>query len=80
MADTTDKQHTYGEGSVLCAVNTGVALSDAELQQHVNTLLEGLGPRHKVLVVPPDYTRAHSQVLLPPVSCSVGRRRGRSPG
>jgi len=54
----------YGEGSVLTSVDTGAALSEDELRGHIKELLDSLGPKEKVLVVPPDYTRAHSQAGL----------------
>lgn len=36
------------------------ALSDARCGELVDTLLAKLGPRQRVLLVPPDYTRSHS--------------------
>ena len=36
-------------------------LSPAEIEQHLKTALESLGTRNKVLAIPPDYSRAHSQ-------------------
>jgi nickel-dependent lactate racemase len=36
-------------------------LSDDDLQQAVASCLQQLGPRHKVLALPPDFTRFHSQ-------------------
>ncbi len=36
-------------------------LSPAEMEQHLKTALESLGTRKKVLAIPPDYSRAHSQ-------------------
>lgn len=52
---------TYGLGEILTNVNTGATIPDAELQEHVNQLLAKLGPKKKVMVIPPDYTRSHSQ-------------------
>jgi nickel-dependent lactate racemase len=37
------------------------ALSDADLRQGLFTALEKLGPRRKVLILPPDFTRYHSR-------------------
>ena len=36
-------------------------LSSSELRQHLFAALEKLGPRTKVLAVPPDYTRVASR-------------------
>jgi len=36
-------------------------LSDADLRAGLFAALEKLGPRKKVLAVPPDFTRFHSQ-------------------
>ncbi len=36
-------------------------LSPAEIEQHLTSALARLGPRKKVLAIPPDYSRAHSQ-------------------
>jgi hypothetical protein len=36
-------------------------MSVAELRAAVKTTLDQLGPRERVLVIPPDFTRAHSQ-------------------
>ncbi len=48
--------------SLLCAVGDARAsLSSAELAEHLSAALEKLGPRHRVLAVPPDLTRIHSQ-------------------
>ncbi len=44
-------------------------LSSADIRQALATTLNKLGPRRKVLAVPPDFTRAHSQAG--PITCLV---------
>ncbi|HEY7388764.1 MAG TPA: hypothetical protein VH640_09650, partial [Bryobacteraceae bacterium] len=39
-------------------------LTDAELREAVFAALGRLGPRHKVLLLPPDFTRFHSRAGL----------------
>ena len=36
-------------------------LADADLQAGLQAALDQIGPRQRVLVVPPDFTRFHSQ-------------------
>ena len=36
-------------------------LSDADLKKGLRTALDKLGPRSKVVAVPPDFTRFHSR-------------------
>lgn len=45
----------YQQGSETTAVN------DRELKEAVTVILEKIGPRKKVLIIPPDYTRFHSR-------------------
>eukprot|EP00658_Telonema_sp_P-2_P000768 TRINITY_DN10277_c0_g1_i1.p1 TRINITY_DN10277_c0_g1~~TRINITY_DN10277_c0_g1_i1.p1 ORF type:complete len:439 (-),score=120.02 TRINITY_DN10277_c0_g1_i1:141-1457(-) len=52
---------TYGAGAVLAEHTANSSFTDEQLRQHVQALLKSLGPKSKVLVIPPDYTRAHSQ-------------------
>jgi nickel-dependent lactate racemase len=48
--------------SVYCAVGgPGSDLTAEELSQHLTAALAALGPRKRVLAVPPDFTRLHSQ-------------------
>jgi nickel-dependent lactate racemase len=48
--------------SLYCAAGGPDAdLSAEELAQHLTAALAVLGPRHRVLAVPPDFTRLHSQ-------------------
>jgi nickel-dependent lactate racemase len=42
-------------------------LSTDDLQRHLTNALDQLGPRHKVLAVPPDFTRLNSQAG--PLTC-----------
>lgn len=37
------------------------SLSDDEVRHHVNSFLSSMGPRRDVLILPPDFTRYHSQ-------------------
>ncbi|HQG78114.1 MAG TPA: lactate racemase domain-containing protein [Bacteroidales bacterium] len=45
----------YQQGSESTAIN------DTELKEAVSVILERIGPRKKVLIIPPDYTRFHSR-------------------
>ena len=45
----------YGRGAV------GESLTPAQMKQGLFEALDKLGPRKKVLVIPPDFTRFHSQ-------------------
>jgi nickel-dependent lactate racemase len=48
--------------SLVCAIGSETtALSDDEIHSQINSLLDALGPREDVLILPPDYTRFHSQ-------------------
>ena len=48
--------------SLLFAVgSTTTELSRAEIEAGLRSALEQLGPRRRVLAVPPDFTRMHSQ-------------------
>lgn len=45
----------YQQGSESTAIN------NTELKEAVSVILERIGPRKKVLIIPPDYTRFHSR-------------------
>ena len=48
--------------NLFCAVGSkDTSLSDAELNQHVTSFLTAVGPKEHVLIIPPDFTRYHSQ-------------------
>ena len=48
--------------SLFCAIGSETAsLQDHEIRGHVNTFLDALGPVDEVCLVPPDFTRFHSQ-------------------
>jgi nickel-dependent lactate racemase len=48
--------------SLVCAIGSETtALSDDEIRSQINSFLDALGPREDVLILPPDYTRFHSQ-------------------
>lgn len=48
--------------SLVCAIGSETAeLSDSVLRDQIDSFLEALGPRDDVLILPPDYTRYHSQ-------------------
>ncbi len=46
--------------TVFCAVTKGSPLGDEELRAALSEAFERIGPRRRVLVVPPDITRRHS--------------------
>ena len=47
---------------LFCAVGSEESdIHDTDIQNYVNSFLESLGPREDVLILPPDYTRYHSQ-------------------
>jgi len=51
-----------GPPSLVCAIGSETTrLSDDELRQQLDTFLAALGPRDDVVILPPDYTRFHSQ-------------------
>jgi nickel-dependent lactate racemase len=48
--------------SLVCAIGSETTtLSDDEIKKQLNTFLEMLGPRDDIVLLPPDYTRFHSQ-------------------
>ena len=48
--------------SLFCSIGgTDRSISDAEIKNALNSFLEKLGPREDVLILPPDFTRYHSQ-------------------
>jgi hypothetical protein len=48
--------------ALYCSIGSETsALSDADLREQINGFLETLGAREDVLILPPDYTRFHSQ-------------------
>ncbi len=48
--------------SLFCAVGSETtSLSDDDLRQQIDSFLEALGVRDDVLIIPPDFTRFHSQ-------------------
>ena len=50
------------KGTLFCAVGSETsALSDDEIRQHIDQFLDSMGAREDVLILPPDYTRFHSQ-------------------
>lgn len=56
MTDTTDNKHLF------CAIGSDTtAISDDELQSQLVAFLDHLGEREDVLILPPDFTRFHSQ-------------------
>lgn len=49
-------------GSLFCAIGSeSTKLQDEEIREIVSRFLDTLGPREDVLMLPPDYTRFHSQ-------------------
>ena len=44
--------------------NTSESLSDSDLKSGLFTALNSLGPRKRVLAIPPDITRYHSRAGL----------------
>lgn len=48
--------------SLFCAIGSETTkLSDDEIKQQLFAFLDALGPREDVVILPPDYTRFHSQ-------------------
>jgi hypothetical protein len=55
-ADTDDANN------LVCAIGSATSVvSDVALRAHINAFLQRLGPRRDVLLLPPDFTRFHSQ-------------------
>jgi nickel-dependent lactate racemase len=47
---------------LFCSIGSETtALSDADLRKQIYSFLDTLGPREDVLILPPDFTRFHSQ-------------------
>lgn len=50
------------KGTLVCAVGSETtALSDEDLRKHIYAFLDSVGEKEDVLILPPDYTRFHSQ-------------------
>lgn len=48
--------------SIFCSVGSETtSLSDAEIKTNLHSFLDAMGPRDDVLILPPDFTRFHSQ-------------------
>lgn len=48
--------------SVFCAIGSEESvLQDDDIKMHLQAFLDSVGPRDDVLILPPDYTRFHSQ-------------------
>ena len=48
--------------ALACAIGSETGdLTDADLRREIDRFLPTLGPRHDVLLIPPDFTRYHSQ-------------------
>ena len=48
--------------ALYCAIGSeSTALTDEQLRTHIYATLQKLGPRDDVLLLPPDFTRFHSQ-------------------
>ena len=59
---TTSEKNRSQMPSLFCAIGSETAsLQDHEIRGHVNTFLDALGPVDEVCLVPPDFTRFHSQ-------------------
>ena len=71
MEDRTDLPAT------LCATGSPTtSISDHDLRAHIYTALSRLGPREKVLILPPDFTRFHSQAgKITQMICQVSRKQ-----
>jgi nickel-dependent lactate racemase len=47
---------------LFCAIgSTDTSLSDVEINQHITAFLDAIGPKDRIMIVPPDFTRYHSQ-------------------
>jgi len=50
------------KSSLICDIGSeSTALSNDEIQRQIDSFLDGMGEREDVLILPPDYTRFHSQ-------------------
>jgi len=60
---STNHQENYQPSSALfCAMGSeDTFLTDEEILSQLQSFLKAMGPREEVLIVPPDYTRFHSQ-------------------
>jgi nickel-dependent lactate racemase len=53
---------TDAADELLCGIGgESTVLGAQELREAVKVALDKLGPKEKVLIIPPDFTRAHSQ-------------------
>eukprot|EP00569_Conticribra_weissflogii_P002503 CAMPEP_0171346298 /NCGR_PEP_ID=MMETSP0878-20121228/24384_1 /TAXON_ID=67004 /ORGANISM="Thalassiosira weissflogii, Strain CCMP1336" /LENGTH=543 /DNA_ID=CAMNT_0011849957 /DNA_START=114 /DNA_END=1745 /DNA_ORIENTATION=+ len=58
----TTASNTTQPPSLFCSIGSPeTSLSNETVQQKVNEFLSALGPRRDVLILPPDFTRFHSQ-------------------
>jgi nickel-dependent lactate racemase len=59
---TTAEGDKTAPPALVCSIGSETTvLSDTDLRRQVNSFLERLGPRQDVLLLPPDFTRFHSQ-------------------
>jgi nickel-dependent lactate racemase len=50
------------QSTLFCAQGSEQSfVTDEDIQSHLVSFLEAMGPRDDVLIIPPDYTRLHSQ-------------------
>jgi len=69
--------HTFRPGHALLRRGSVTdQLSQEELRAGLYHALDQLGPRQRVLAVPPDFTRFHSQAACLPVSSTTTSGRG----
>jgi nickel-dependent lactate racemase len=55
----------HASGRLVCSIGgEETDLTREELKQHISSFLSSLGPRDDVLLIPPDFTRYHSQAGL----------------
>jgi nickel-dependent lactate racemase len=53
---------TTSPTSLFCSIGSETtALSDEEIRTHLSNFLSAMGEREDIMIVPPDYTRFHSQ-------------------
>lgn len=58
----TDNNSPNKPPSLVCAVGSETtSLQDDEIREKLHSFLDDLGPREDVFLLPPDYTRFHSQ-------------------
>ena len=60
--DETGNETSSPQPSIFCSIGSETtSLSDTEIRTNLNSFLDAMGSRDDVLILPPDFTRFHSQ-------------------